>query len=340
MLKKIFIFILLLVIAVTASGCGSSPTAKEKMRVGIIRHGLPLVADKIVDSFKSSLASPDFDVVFDDQTATDDATAATISKSFVDDKMDLIFSVGTTATMAAVEASAGSIPVVFGAIPDPVVADIVVDEDNSTNENVTGVTNKMDTDLLLYILIYLDVEDGMSLYIYNTTDEDAKNSARTFGNAVQTFKNTTEYKSLKKGAFFPDSRGYLNYGSRSHFLAILNLFKSENYRYTIMATDPNMSITDAETVKAKLTDKNKQPAIGLYKEQCEMGWFAAVGPDYELLGAACGEKALRILKGEEAYNIKIENQKSDLYINKTTAQILDISTDVFLDKTPSVIFME
>ncbi len=136
------LFSCLTVIAMLLSACGSGPTSKV-YKVGIL-SGLDAFSPA-VEGFKSKMTELGYvegkNVTYDLQsTNVDFAAYQSITKKFVEDKVDLIFVFPTEASMEAKAATQGTdIPVVF----DMAFTDVPgVDLINSVREpggNITGV---------------------------------------------------------------------------------------------------------------------------------------------------------------------------------------------------------
>jgi len=118
--------------------------ATEKVRIGItqiVDHpALNAVRDGFIDAMAEAGYVEGKNVVYDIQNAQGDiATASTIARKFVSEKVDLIFSIATPTSQAAVNATT-TIPIVFSAVTDPVGAGLVKSLESSGN-NVTGMSD-------------------------------------------------------------------------------------------------------------------------------------------------------------------------------------------------------
>ena len=87
----------------------------------------------------------------------DMSLTASIAQKFVDDKVDVIVTIATPNSQAAISAVKGTeIPVVFSAITDPVGSGMVIDWDSHPDENISGVSDMVsvadDVDLILEIV--------------------------------------------------------------------------------------------------------------------------------------------------------------------------------------------
>jgi putative ABC transport system substrate-binding protein len=136
------LFTWVIVISMLLSGCGTAPQSKV-YRVGVI-SGLGAFAPA-VDGFKSKMAELGYvegkNISYDVQsTNVDIAAYKSITKKFVDDKVDMIFSFPTEATMEAKAAAQGTnIPVLFTMSFTDVVGINIIDSIRTPGGNITGV---------------------------------------------------------------------------------------------------------------------------------------------------------------------------------------------------------
>jgi putative ABC transport system substrate-binding protein len=101
---------------------------------------LDYVREGMLEAIKANGFEQGKNIQIDYQNAQgDQSTMATIAKKFVGDKVDLIISITTPATQV-VAANTADIPIVFGAVTDPVAAKLVKSLDKP-GTNVTGVSD-------------------------------------------------------------------------------------------------------------------------------------------------------------------------------------------------------
>ena len=113
----LLMFILLVVVCIFLSGCGEKAQEEKVYRVGIVFDAEAFTS--IADGFKAKMTELGYvegkNIVYDLQfTNMDPAEAQRLVKKLVKDKVDLIFTFPTPATVAAHAATQGTaIPVVF-----------------------------------------------------------------------------------------------------------------------------------------------------------------------------------------------------------------------------------
>ncbi len=186
------ILAVLLVIALTAIACGGEeattttgePTETtatgETYTIGITQIVSHPALDSTAQGFIDALAEAGYvegeNVTYDKQNAQGEmANATTIAQKFAGDQVDLILSIATPTSQAAVQATT-DIPIIFAAVTDPVAAGLVVNED-APEANVTGVSDMLPVQPHLDLLMQL-VPDAKTIgLLYNAGE--TKNPSRT-----------------------------------------------------------------------------------------------------------------------------------------------------------------
>ena len=121
---------------------------QKLLRIGVTKIVSHAALDADEKGFEAALASAGFkegvNVRYDRQNAQGDtAKAAAIAQKFEADKVDLVHSIATPTSQAAVRAIR-TIPVVFSSISDPIGAAVVPQDSapgKKTGTNVTGVSD-------------------------------------------------------------------------------------------------------------------------------------------------------------------------------------------------------
>ena len=181
-MKKIKIF-LVVILVVTASMAGLSGClgGDEEFTVGILSGaqipafelGVPGFEDRLTELMEAE----GMEVNFIYQNAGGDpATSTTIANTFASQQVDLIFSLGTSASQQALPvATNAEIPLVFGIITDPIGAGLVSDVSTGSSSALPMETQ---VDLLEELIGSELNADNRVAFLY-TTDED--NSVASLG---------------------------------------------------------------------------------------------------------------------------------------------------------------
>ena len=150
-----------LVLALAApftSGCG--PAMEYKIGISqIVTHpALDATREGIIQGLADNGYVDGENVEIDYQNSEGDmALVASIAQKFVSDKVDVMVTIATPNSQAAISAAEGTgIPVVFSAITNPVGEGMVSGWDSHPDQNVTGVSDMIsvadDVDLIMEIV--------------------------------------------------------------------------------------------------------------------------------------------------------------------------------------------
>ncbi len=141
---------LLLVVPAILTGCvtkagtdePAAANSTEKFKIGIAQLVQHPALDASRQGFIDELKTLGVEAELIDQNAQADINnAKMIAEKFVNDDVDLIFTIATLTSQAAKKAIEGTdIPLVFTAVTDPVFSELVTAMD-VTDNNITGVTD-------------------------------------------------------------------------------------------------------------------------------------------------------------------------------------------------------
>ncbi|MBR7117596.1 MAG: hypothetical protein IKC87_07820 [Clostridia bacterium] len=155
--------------------------------VGILQLTQHDALDQSNEGFKDQLsvrvAAANKTISFDDQNASgDESNNVTIAESFVAKNVDLIYTIATSSSQAAVTAASETdIPVIFNAVTDPVGAGLV-ESLTAPGKNVTGISDinpvEKQLDLIAELLGKDDVKIG---FLYTAAETNSVYQVRTLG---------------------------------------------------------------------------------------------------------------------------------------------------------------
>jgi len=123
----------------------SSTVCAAPLKIGvsqIVEHpALDAVRDGFVDGMEKAGFIPGEDVIYDFQSAQGDKTIGmSIAQKFKDDRVDMILAITTLIAQTTVQVIS-DIPIIIGAVTDPVAAEIAESWESSGN-NVTGMSDE------------------------------------------------------------------------------------------------------------------------------------------------------------------------------------------------------
>ena len=228
------------------------------------------------------------------------ARAAELVQQFAATKLDLIITLGTSATIP-VSREIKDVPIVFCGVYDPVGAGIAKALESSGN-NTTGVSSKTPLSKLMEILGYF--RHVKRLAVLYTTGE--KNSELQLKDMQETEKN---------------------YAFKIIPVRLSKIDDIEQLLPEVLRTAEAVFITGSNLVDSRIsliTDmavNAKVVTITHLEDLVEKGLLLGVCQNTYSMGQLAGEKAVMILKGAEPSSIPIETSKGyDVLLNMRTAK--------------------
>lgn len=137
----------------------NSPASADQLKIGVSQIVAHPALDACRNGFVSGMEKAGYatgvDVVYDFQDAQGEfSNAIAIAQKFKDEKVDLILAISTPIVQATAQVT-NEIPIIIGAITDPVAANVVESWESSGN-NITGMAdaapNKAQLELIHKIL--------------------------------------------------------------------------------------------------------------------------------------------------------------------------------------------
>lgn len=307
-----------LALALLLAGCGNSGDSdkektddgKKTYKIGIIQqmeHPALDSAREGLEKYLKGKSDAKFEITVKNAQG-DNGTADTIAKQFVSDDVDLIYSIATNASQAAVNATGGTdIPVVFNAVTDGVEAKLVTSNEKPGG-NVTGVSDAAPLEKQLEMIREFLPEAKKIGMIYNIGEVNGKLQVQQ----VEKLASKYNFEIVKKGVS----------ATTEIATAAEQLAGDVDCIYNI--TD-NMVVSATASITDKANAKNI-PVFAAEDGQMKAGLLASDSISYEKLGEQAGSVAYDILvNGKKAGNIPVETAKdTTLYINKKVAEQLGI----------------
>ncbi|MBN2125612.1 MAG: ABC transporter substrate-binding protein [Deltaproteobacteria bacterium] len=280
-MKKAVLIVSLFMVAGLVLG---SAVSAKMIRIGeyqIVSHP---ALDNDSKGFTAALEDEGFaegkDFTIDRQNAQgDQANCAIIARKFEDDKVDLIHAISTPCAQASVKVSK-TIPIVFSSVTDPVATGIAP-KMGKTGIHVTGVSDRWP--ITLQCQMYQDLVPHAKKWgtIYNPGDVNVTFHIKEMKEAIE-----------KMG-------GQLVEAHVSASAEVMQAAQSLVGRVdAIHITSDNTSVSAFESI-VKVCNENDIPLFAGDRDSVPRGALAAYGPDYFLVGYTAGQKAARILKGED-----------------------------------------
>lgn len=238
-----------------------------------------------------------------------------IAQKFVKDKVDLIFAIATPAAQTAKQAT-DSIPIVFSAVTDPVIAELV-DSVDTPGGNITGTSDEAPIEAQLKIFKELDKDIKKIGIIYSTNEPNSQIQI----DIVEELALKLNFEIITVGI------SEINDVSQ----AVNSLAKKVDGIYTI--TD-NM-VASAINVVAEKAMENNIITVGAEDSHVSGGILVSNGISYYELGRQSARMAKDILvdgKSPSSFPIEVSaNTKKSFNASTLKALGIDESNPIFKD---------
>ncbi|MFH0734629.1 MAG: ABC transporter substrate-binding protein [bacterium] len=310
-LKDIFVSSMILLVLVSCKDNKDIQNSKI-FHVGVIQlmtnPGIDAIRDGFFHEMKKLGYKEGINVKYSIQNSQNDNNVAQgIAKKFVNDKVNLIFAITTpSAQICANEIRGKEIPLVFGAVTDPVSAGLV----NSLEKpggNITGTSDNWPTDAQFDLLLKLVPKVKRIGVVYNPGESNSEANIKVV-EKVCTNKNFNLIK-------VPVSNTSEVYSAALSLVGKIDAFY-------ISADNTVISAMDAII---KVSEKNKIPLLPGVSSNVEQGGFGTLGPDYFDIGVQSAKIVDRIIKGEKPLNIPVASAtKFEYFFNLKSAKNTNI----------------
>lgn len=327
-MKNIKIVLTLSFFILLFSNCqNNSQEKKEKtvVHIGITQLMTNPGIDAIRKGFLDEMAKLGYkegdNVTYDQQNSQgDNATSQSIAKKFVNNKLDLIFAITTpTAQVCAKEVKGTNIPLVFGAVTDPIAAGLVNSMDKPGG-NITGTSDKWPTDAQFDLLLQLVPTVKRIGVVYNPGETNSEANMKEV-EKVCTSKNLQLVK--------------VTVSNTNEVYAAAKSLVGKIDAFYVSADNTVITAMDAVI---KVSEKNKIPLLPGVSSNVEQGGFGTLGPDYFDVGVESAKIADQIIKGKKPADIPVSTAKNfEYFFNLKSAKATNvIIPDSLLKKASKV----
>ena len=244
--------------------------------------------------------------------------------NFLAKDVDMICAIATPIAQSAYSAARDkSVPVIYTAVTDPVLAELA-DADGMPVGEITGTSDKLPVEKQLE-MIRAFLPDAKTIGIlYSTSEVNSASAIEEYKAAAQDFGFEIVESGISGTADIP--------------LAADNLLEKVDCLNNL--TD-NTVVSVLPMILDKAAKKNI-PVFGSEIEQVKIGCLATVGLDYVDLGVQTGQMAAQVLKGEKkASELKFEViTEASFYGNTKVAENLGLTIPEELSLSAAELFDE
>ena len=269
--------------------------------------------DAVRDGVKEALAEAGYTeekgLKWQYQTAQGNtAIAAQIARKFVGDRPDVIVAIATPSAQAVVSATK-DIPVVYSAVTDPVVAQLVPSLEPS-GTNVSGVSDRLALERQIELIKKVVPDAKRVGMVYNPGE----------ANSVVVVKAMRE--------LLPEQGMSLVEATAPRTVDVGAAARSLVGKVDVIYTNTDNNVVSAYEALVKVGTDAKVPLVASDTDSVVRGAIAAVGINYGDLGKQTGRMVVRILKGEKPGDIASEtSDKLELFVNPAAAEKQGVKLD-------------
>jgi putative ABC transport system substrate-binding protein len=308
---KILSPLLILVFLLPVSPLAQERESKKKFfRIGVIQTISHPTFDQVARGFEKALAQAGYregvQITYDRQNARGEAAQANaIIENFVRARVNLIHSIGSLSSRAAVR-RVKHIPIVFSAVPDPMMAGVVPKKsrpETKTGTNVTGVSDPWPVHLQFELYAKFLPRAKRWATLYRAGDSDSISHVREMRKSAKRLGLELIEATLSNSSDAAKAVEFLS--GKVHAIHITR--------------DETAASAFPEIVR--VCNAKKIPLFGGDGVSASRGAVAVYGLDYFFLGKLAGRRAARILKGQKPGNIPWGNaMRYNLIVNETAAK--------------------
>jgi len=229
-------------------------------------------------------------------------TAQTIAQKLAQQRCDLIFAISTPSAQTVAQAIKGtSIPLVFGAVTDPVSAGLVTNMVHPGG-NITGTSDQWPVDRQFDLLLQLVPSVKKVGMVFNPGEANTESN-------MKVVEAVCKARNLEVVKVPVANTSEVQIGAQS----LVGRCDA------IYVPADNTAVTAMQAI-VKVSEQNKIPLLPGVSSSVEQGGFGTIGPDYSDVGVQSAKIADQVLKGKKAGEIPVATaQRFEYFFNKRSA---------------------
>ena len=302
----------------------NSTNSTEKVKIGVLQFVTHDSLDEIYKGIKAGLEEGGYttteNLSIDFMNAEgDQSQVQTMSKKLVDNGNELLIGIATPAAQGLANATT-ELPIIMGAVTDPVGANLVTDLKNPGG-NITGVSDQT------------PVADTVSLIKEITPD------AKTIG----VLYSSNEDNSKIQVAEFKAAAEEAGYTVLEYAVASSNELASTvevaSSKVDVLFTPVDNTVASAFSTVVSVANKSKTPIFTSVEDMVEGGGIASVTLSQYDLGVATGKMTAKILDGANPADTPVQIfNEGTVVVNQKVAKELGITlSDDVINQASKVI---
>ncbi|HEM3560573.1 TPA: ABC transporter substrate-binding protein [Streptococcus suis] len=302
----------------------NSTNSTEKVKIGVLQFVTHDSLDEIYKGIKAGLEEGGYttaeNLSIDFMNAEgDQSQVQTMSKKLVDNGNELLIGIATPAAQGLANATT-ELPIIMGAVTDPVGANLVTDLKNPGG-NITGVSDQT------------PVADTVSLI------KEITPNAKTIG----VLYSSNEDNSKIQVAEFKAAAEEAGYTVLEYAVASSNELASTvevaSSKVDALFTPVDNTVASAFSTVVSVANKSKTPIFTSVEDMVEGGGIASVTLSQYDLGVATGKMAAKILDGANPADTPVQIfNEGTIVVNQKVAKELGITlSDDVINQASKVI---
>jgi putative tryptophan/tyrosine transport system substrate-binding protein len=327
-MKKILAVV---IIAIVCVGVGvllylQGQESSGKVRIGVTQITTHPGIDAIRQGFLDEMArlghKDGVDVIYDQTNAQGDMpTAQSIAQKYVQDKCNLIFAISTPSSQSVAKAIKGTnIPLIFGAVTDPVAAGLIESMDKPGG-NITGTSDQWPVDAQFALLLKLVPSVKKVGLVYNPGETNSEANLKV----VECVCKAKSLELIK-----------VSVASTNEVYAAAQSLVGRCDAFYVPADN---TVIAAMGAVVKVSEQNKIPLLPGVSSNVQQGGFGTIGPDYYDIGVQSAQLADHVLKGKKAGTIPVAVAKRfEYFFNKRSAKATGVTIPEELLKKASKVY--
>ncbi|MGV3145088.1 ABC transporter substrate-binding protein [Streptococcus suis] len=302
----------------------NSTNSTEKVKIGVLQFVTHDSLDEIYKGIKAGLEEGGYttteNLSIDFMNAEgDQSQVQTMSKKLVDNGNELLIGIATPAAQGLANATT-ELPIIMGAVTDPVGANLVTDLKNPGG-NITGVSDQTPVADTVSLIKEITPDTKTIGVLYSSNEDNSK---------IQ----VAEFKAAAEEA------GYtvLEYAvASSNELA--STVEVASSKVDALFTPVDNTVASAFSTVVSVANKSKTPIFTSVEDMVEGGGIASVTLSQYDLGVATGKMAAKILDGANPADTPVQIfNEGTVVVNQKVAKELGITlSDDVINQASKVI---
>ncbi|HFI0147247.1 TPA: tryptophan ABC transporter substrate-binding protein [Streptococcus suis] len=302
----------------------SQSASSEKVKIGVLQFVTHDSLDEIYKGIKAGLeeggysTTDNLEIDFMNAEA-DQSQVQTMSKKLVDNGNELLIGIATPAAQGLANATT-ELPIIMGAVTDPVGANLVSDLKNPGG-NITGVSDQTPVADAVSLIKEITPDAKTIGVLYSSNEDNSKIQVEEFKAAAEEVGYTVQEYAV---------------ASSNELASTVEVATSKT---DVLFTPVDNTVASAFSTVVSVANKTKTPIFTSVEDMVEGGGIASVTLSQYDLGVATGKMAAKILDGANPGDTPVQIfNEGTIVVNQKVAKELGITlSDDVINQASKVI---